>query len=306
MKNIVGVRFRRLGKIFFFNPQYIMLKKDDMVIVDTDEGEEIGKVASPSRAIDEEKVQKELKRVIRIANERDLKRYQECQRNEKEAFIYCNKKIKEYGLKMNLTDVEFKFNNSKVLFYFTADGRVDFRELVKDLAAMYRTRIELRQIGVRDEIKRLGGNGVCGRQLCCCSFLSDFEAVSIKMAKDQNLSLNPSKISGNCGRLMCCLKYEDEVYQEKMERLPHIGAIVKTPDGVGEVESVETLAERIKVKFKSGDDFSKKKYELKDIKIIKDTQKEAIDEEEKIHRKELEELERMEKEDRKGGDKYGI
>ena len=303
MKNIVGVRFRRLGKIYFFNPQYIMLKKDDMVIVDTDEGEEIGKVAIPSRAIDEEKVQKELKRVIRIANERDLKRYQECQRNEKEAFIYCNKKIKEYGLKMNLTDVEFKFNNSKVLFYFTADGRVDFRELVKDLAAMYRTRIELRQIGVRDEIKRLGGNGVCGRQLCCCSFLSDFEAVSIKMAKDQNLSLNPSKISGNCGRLMCCLKYEDEVYQEKMERLPHIGAIVKTPDGVGEVE---TLAERIKVKFKSGDDFSKKKYELKDIKIIKDTQKEAIDEEEKIHRKELEELERMEKEDRKGGDKYGI
>ena len=306
MKNIVGVRFRRLGKIYFFNPQYIMLKKDDMVIVDTDEGEEIGKVAIPSRAIDEEKVQKELKRVIRIANESDLKRYQECQKKEKEAFIYCNKKIKEYGLKMNLTDVEFKFNNSKVLFYFTADGRVDFRELVKDLAAMYRTRIELRQIGVRDEIKRLGGNGVCGRQLCCCSFLSDFEAVSIKMAKDQNLSLNPSKISGNCGRLMCCLKYEDEVYQEKMERLPHIGAIVKTPDGVGEVESVETLAERIKVKFKSGDDFSKKKYELKDIKIIKDTQKEAVDEEEKIHKKELEELERMEKEDRKGGDKYGI
>ena len=306
MKNIVGVRFRRLGKIYFFNPQYIMLKKDDMVIVDTDEGEEIGKVAIPSRAIDEEKVQKELKRVIRIANERDLKRYNECQKNEKEAFIYCNKKIKEYGLKMNLTDVEFKFNNSKVLFYFTADGRVDFRELVKDLAAMYRTRIELRQIGVRDEIKRLGGNGVCGRQLCCCSFLSDFEAVSIKMAKDQNLSLNPSKITGNCGRLMCCLKYEDEVYQEKMKRLPHIGAIVKTPDGVGEVESVETLAERIKVKFKSGDDFSKKKYELKDIKIIKDTQKEAVDEEEKIHRKELEELERMEKEDRKGGDKYGI
>ncbi len=151
---------------------------------------------------------------------------------------------------MNLTDVEFKFNNSKVLFYFTADGRIDFRELVKDLAAVYRTRIELRQIGVRDEIKRLGGNGVCGRQLCCCSFLSDFETVSIKMAKDQNLSLNPSKISGNCGRLMCCLKYEDEVYQEKMKRLPHIGAIVKTPDGVGEVESVETLAERVRVKFK--------------------------------------------------------
>ena len=207
---------------------------------------------------------------------------------------------------MNLTDVEFKFNNSKVLFYFTADGRIDFRELVKDLAAVYRTRIELRQIGVRDEIKRLGGNGVCGRQLCCCSFLSDFETVSIKMAKDQNLSLNPSKISGNCGRLMCCLKYEDEVYQEKMKRLPHIGAIVKTPDGVGEVESVETLAERVRVKFKNDDDYSKKKYDMKDIKIIKDTQKEAIDEEEEKHKKELEELERMENEDKKGGGNYGI
>ena len=207
---------------------------------------------------------------------------------------------------MNLTDVEFKFNNSKVLFYFTADGRIDFRELVKDLAAVYRTRIELRQIGVRDEIKRLGGNGVCGRQLCCCSFLSDFETVSIKMAKDQNLSLNPSKISGNCGRLMCCLKYEDEVYQEKMKRLPHIGAIVKTPDGVGEVESVETLAERVRVKFKNDDDYSKKKYDMKDIKIIKDTQKETIDEEEEKHKKELEELERMENEDKKGGGNYGI
>ena len=219
LKNIVGIRFRRLGKIYFFNPQYLILKKDEMVIVDTDEGEEIGKVAISNRTLDEEKVQKELKRVLRIANEKDLKHYKECQEKEKEAFKYCNKKIKEYGLKMNLTDVEFKFNNSKVLFYFTADGRIDFRELVKDLAAVYRTRIELRQIGVRDEIKRLGGNGVCGRQLCCCSFLSDFETVSIKMAKDQNLSLNPSKISGNCGRLMCCLKYEDEVYQEKMKKI---------------------------------------------------------------------------------------
>lgn len=229
-----------------------------MVIVDTDEGEEIGKVAIPNRTIDEEKVQKELKKVLRIANEKDLRHYKECQEKEKEAFKYCNKRIKELRLKMNLTDVEFKFNNSKILFYFTADGRIDFRELVKDLASVYRTRIELRQIGVRDEIKRLGGNGVCGRQLCCCSFLSDFETVSIKMAKDQNLSLNPSKISGNCGRLMCCLKYEDEVYQEKMKKLPHIGAIVKTPDGVGEVEAVETLAERIRVKLKNGEDYSRK------------------------------------------------
>ncbi len=306
MKNIVGIRFRRLGKIYFFNPKYLILKKDDMVIVDTDEGEEIGKVAIPNRTIDEEKVQKELKKVLRIANEKDLRHYKECQEKEKEAFKYCNKRIKELRLKMNLTDVEFKFNNSKILFYFTADGRIDFRELVKDLASVYRTRIELRQIGVRDEIKRLGGNGVCGRQLCCCSFLSDFETVSIKMAKDQNLSLNPSKISGNCGRLMCCLKYEDEVYQEKMKKLPHIGAIVKTPDGVGEVEAVETLAERIRVKLKNGEDYSRKKYDIKDIKIIKDTQREVVDEEEEKHKKELDELERMESEDKKGGDNYGI
>lgn len=307
MKNIVGVRFRKLGKIYFFDPQYLILRKDNLVIVDTVDGEEIGKVAIPNRSLEESKIPKELKKIIRIANQKDIKHYQDCQKKEKEAFEYCNKKIKELGMKMNLTDVEFKFNNSKILFYFTADGRIDFRELVKDLASVYKTRIELRQIGVRDEIKRLGGNGVCGRQLCCCSFLSDFETVSIKMAKDQNLSLNPSKISGNCGRLMCCLKYEDEVYQEKMRRLPHIGAIVKTADGVGEVDSVETLAERLRIKFKNGEDYSYKKYELKDIKIIKDTQKEVYDEEEEKHKKELEELERMENEDIKGGEEdYGI
>lgn len=306
MKNIVGIRFRKLGKIYFFNPQYLMLKKDDLVIVDTEDGEEIGHVAIPNRSLDEAKIPKELKRVLRIASDRDRKHFAECQKKEKEAFEYCAKKIKEYGLKMNLTDVEFKFNNSKALFYFTADGRVDFRELVKDLAAVYKTRIELRQIGVRDEIKRLGGNGVCGRELCCCSFLSNFETVSIKMAKDQSLSLNPSKISGNCGRLMCCLKYEDEVYQEKLKRMPHVGAIVKTVDGVGEVETVETLAERIKVKLKNGEDYTYKKYNLKDIKVIKDTQKETVDEEEKLHKKELEELERMENEDKKGGENYGI
>ena len=257
--------------------------------------------------MEESKIPKELKRVIRIANPKDLKHYEECKDKEKEAMDYCNKKIKELDLKMNLTNVEFKFNNSKILFYFTADGRIDFRELVKELANKYKTRIELRQIGVRDEIKRLGGNGVCGRNLCCCSFLSDFETVSIKMAKDQGLSLNPSKISGNCGRLMCCLKYEDEVYQEKMKRLPHIGAIVKTIDGVGEVDNVEILAERLRVKFKNGEDYSYKKYDLKEIKIIKDTQKEAYDEEEEKNKEELEELERMEEEDLKGGeDNYGI
>lgn len=306
MKDIVGVRFRKLGKIYFFNPQYLMLKKDDLVVVDTEDGEEIGKVAIQNRKLDDEKIPKELKRVLRLANDRDMKHYEECKENEKKAFEYCNKKIKDFGLDMNLTDVEFKFNNSKVLFYFTADGRVDFRELVKDLATVYKTRIELRQIGVRDEIKRLGGNGVCGRELCCCSFLSDFETVSIKMAKDQGLSLNPSKISGNCGRLMCCLKYENEVYQEKMQYLPHVGAIVKTADGVGEVDGVETLSERIKVKFKNGEDYSYKKYDAKDIRIIKDSQKEIIDEEEEKNKKELEELEKMENEDKEGGENYGI
>ena len=297
MKNIVGIRFRKLGKIYFFNPQYLILKKDDLVIVDTEDGEEIGTVSIPNRALEESKIPKELKKVIRLANFKDKNHYEDCKKKEKEAFEYCNKKIKELNLKMNLTDVEFKFNNSKILFYFTADGRVDFRELVKELAAEYKTRIELRQIGVRDEIKRLGGNGVCGRQLCCCSFLSDFETVSIKMAKDQNLSLNPSKISGCCGRLMCCLKYEDEVYQEKLKRLPHVGAIVNTPDGVGEIEQVETLAERVKVKIKNGEDYNHKKYQISEIKVIKDSEKEAIDEEEQLNKAELDELQRLEEED---------
>ena len=297
MKNIVGIRFRKLGKIYFFNPQYLILKKDDLVIVDTEDGEEIGTVSIPNRALEESKIPKELKKVIRLANFKDKNHYEDCKKKEKEAFEYCNKKIKELNLKMNLTDVEFKFNNSKILFYFTADERVDFRELVKELAAEYKTRIELRQIGVRDEIKRLGGNGVCGRQLCCCSFLSDFETVSIKMAKDQNLSLNPSKISGCCGRLMCCLKYEDEVYQEKLKRLPHVGAIVNTPDGVGEIEQVETLAERVKVKIKNGEDYNHKKYQVSEIKVIKDSEKEAIDEEEQLNKAELDELQRLEEED---------
>ena len=299
MKNIVGIRFRKLGKIYFFNPQFLILKKDDLVIVDTEDGEEIGKVAIPNRTLDESKIPKELKKVLRLANLKDKNHYEDCKQKEKKAFEFCNKKIKELNLKMNLTDVEFKFNNSKILFYFTADGRVDFRDLVKELAAEYKTRIELRQIGVRDEIKRLGGNGVCGRQLCCCSFLSDFETVSIKMAKDQNLSLNPSKISGCCGRLMCCLKYEDEVYQEKLKRLPHVGAIVSTPDGEGEIEQVETLAERIRVRIKNGEDYNHKKYNINEIKVIKDSEKEAIDEEEQINKAELDELERLEEEDAK-------
>ena len=247
MKNIVGVRFKRLGKIYFFNPKNLKVQKGTKVIVETAQGEEYGEVVIPNRYINDEKIITPLKRVIRIANAKDNKRYEECRKLEKEAFGVCQKKIKEHKLDMTLTEVECKFDNSKILFFFTADGRIDFRELVKDLAAIYKTRIELRQIGVRDEVKRIGGNGVCGRELCCCSFLSDFEAVSIKMAKEQNISLNPSKISGNCGRLMCCLKYEDNVYTEKLKKLPHVGAIVKTEDGEGEVDSIETLKEIIKV-----------------------------------------------------------
>ena len=301
MKNIIGIRFKKLGKIYFFNPKGLKVKKGDKVIVETTQGEELAEVLIPNRYVEDEKIIAPLKKVVRIANNRDIKRYDECRKIEKEAFDICKQKIKEHKLNMTLTEVECKFDNSKVIFYFTADGRIDFRDLVKDLAAIYRTRIEMRQIGVRDEVRRIGGNGVCGRELCCCTFLSDFEAVSIKMAKEQNISLNPSKISGNCGRLMCCLKYENEVYEDKLKRLPNVGAIVKTEDGEGEVDGVETLKERVKVKFKTedGDGYTYKRYDAKDIKVIKDVAKERIDEEELKNKKELEELEKLEKEDEK-------
>ena len=297
MKNIVGVRFKKLGKIYFFNPKNLRVRKGDKVIVETAQGEEYGEVMIPNRRVEDDKIVAPLKKVNRIANYKDHKHFEDCKRKEKEAFNVCLKKIKEHKLDMTLTDVEYKFDDSKILFYFTADGRIDFRDLVKDLAAIYKTRIELRQIGVRDEVKRIGGNGVCGRELCCCSFLSDFDAVSIKMAKEQNLSLNPSKISGNCGRLMCCLKYENEVYEEKLKNLPNIGAIVKTADGEGEVDNIETLKEVVRVKIKDGDGYLFKKYNAKDIKIIKDADVEKVDEEEIKNKKELDELEKLEKMD---------
>ena len=275
------------------------MKKGDKVIVETSQGEEFGEVMIPNRTVPADKVVEPLKVIERIANKRDYKHYDECKALEKKAFEVCKKKIKEHDLQMTLTDVEVKFDNSKILFYFTADGRIDFRELVKDLAAIYKTRIELRQIGVRDEVKKIGGNGVCGRELCCCSFLNDFETVSIKMAKEQNISLNPSKISGNCGRLMCCLKYENEVYEEKLKRLPHVGAIVKTEDGEGEVDSIETLKEIIRVKIKDGDNYFYRKYNAKDVKVIKDAEKERLDQEEIEHQKELQELENLEKKEEK-------
>ena len=299
MKNIVGVRFKKLGKIYFFNPKGLTVNKGDFVVVETVQGEEYGEVLIANRHVEDEKILKPLKTVVRIATPKDKRTAEECKKKEKEAFKVCQQKIKEHNLDMTLTDVEYKFDNSKLLFYFTADGRIDFRELVKDLAAIYKTRIELRQIGVRDEVKRIGGNGVCGRELCCCSFLRDFETVSIKMAKEQNLSLNPTKVSGNCGRLMCCLKYEEDVYKDKLEKLPNVGAIVKTADGVGEVEGVETLKEQIKVKFKDGDGWLHKRYGASDIKIIKDSVKEAIDNEEIENEKELEEIEKLGKTDKK-------
>ena len=275
MKTIVGIRFKKPGKIYFFDPGDIEFKLKDYAIVETSVGEEYAEVAMANKQIPEERIVAPLRKVIRKATYKDRKHYEENKRKEKEAFKVAENKIKKHKLKMNLTDVEYKFDNSKITFYFTSDGRVDFRELVKDLAAIYKTRIELRQIGVRDEVRRIGGNGVCGRELCCCSFLNNFDAVSIKMAKEQNLSLNPSKISGNCGRLMCCLKYEQEAYEEKLDRMPKIGAIVKTEDGEGTVDSIETLKEIVRVKLEDKEDgYYFKKYKASDIKIIKNIEKE--------------------------------
>ena len=300
MKKIIGIRFKKPGKIYFFDPGNLEINKNDNVIVETTMGEEIGIVVIPKREIKEEKLTTPLKKVIRAANKNDLDSLEKYKKKEPEALKICKEKIKKYKLDMNLIDVEYKFDGSKILFYFTADGRIDFRELVKDLASVFRTRIELRQIGVRDEVKRIGGNGVCGRELCCCTFLNNFETVSIKMAKEQNIALNPSKISGNCGRLMCCLKYEQDVYSEKLSRLPKVGAIVKTEAGEGTVEGVEVLKEVLKVKIKDGDDYTYKKFDAKDVKVIKESKNNnVIDEEEKENLKELQKLEKLEKMDQK-------
>jgi len=303
LKNIIGVRFKKPGKIYFFDPDGNEISKGDYVIVETVMGEEYGEVVISNRFLPDDKIISPLKKIIRIATEKDKKHYEENKQKEKEAFEIALKNIKKHKLDMTLVDVEYKFDNSKILFYFTADGRIDFRELVKDLAAIFKTRIELRQIGVRDEVKRIGGNGVCGRELCCCSFLGNFETVSIKMAKEQNISLTPSKISGNCGRLMCCLKYEQDVYAEKLAKLPKVGAIVKTEDGEGVVESIEILKEKIRVKFKDKEGSFYKRYDVKDITIIKDGVKdEEIDVQDKEELKELQELEHLQEEENKKRD----
>ena len=254
MINIIGVRFKKPGKIYFFDPDGKIVERGKYVIVETAMGKEYGEVIIANRQLPEEKLVAPLKKIIRVATEKDRKQHLENLEKEKEALKICKKKIKEHNLNMELLDVEYKFDRSKLLFFFKSDERIDFRDLVKDLATIFKTRIELRQISVRDEVRRLGGNGVCGRELCCCSFLGNFDSVSIKMAKEQNVSLNPSKISGICGRLMCCLKYEQNVYEEKLEKLPGVGATVQTEDGTGEVCGIETLKERVKVKFKDGDE----------------------------------------------------
>ncbi len=248
MVKVTGVRFKAAGKVYYFDPEGFDLKLGDNVIVETARGMELGKVAMEPTDVCENQIVAPLKKIIRIASEDDLAKHKENEKKKQKAMKLCQEKIERRGLEMKLVDVEYTFDNSKVIFYFTADGRVDFRELVKDLAAVFRMRIELRQIGVRDEAKMMGGIGSCGRALCCHSWLSDFEPVSIKMAKVQSLSLNPAKISGICGRLMCCLKYENDIYTELARGIPDAGEKVRTPDGMGRVVDSNLLEGKVRVR----------------------------------------------------------
>lgn len=292
MTRVIGVRFRNVGKIYYFSPKNLEIKSGDHVIVETARGVEYGNVVLPPRDVEDEKVVQPLKEVIRIANAQDDKKEESNRKREKEAYQICLKKIKEHGLEMKLIDVEYTFDNNKVLFYFTADGRIDFRELVKDLAAIFKTRIELRQIGVRDETKILGGIGICGRALCCHTYLSEFAPVSIKMAKEQNLSLNPTKISGVCGRLMCCLKNEEETYEELNWKLPVVGDRVNTPEGLrGEVQSVNVLRQLVKVIVDVDDEKEIREYAVEDLKFKPRQKKEKI----KLSDEELKALKELEK-----------
>lgn len=268
MVTVIGVRFKRAGKIYYFSPAGFDIKKFEKVIVETARGVEFGECVVAPKQIGEDQIISPLKNVIRIASEEDIIKNKENKQKEKEAFEVCMAKIEEHQLKMKLIDVEYTFDNNKVIFYFTADGRVDFRELVKDLASIFRTRIELRQIGVRDEAKMIGGLGPCGRAMCCSAFLGDFAPVSIKMAKEQSLSLNPTKISGICGRLMCCLNYEQEAYECIRKKLPKIGSVVNTPSGKGEVVANNVIKENVKVKVKVGDIEDIMEFPMKEIKLI--------------------------------------
>lgn len=286
MAKIVGVRFKPVGKIYYFNPGRFKINIGDNVIVETTRGIEFGTVVIGEREVSNKSVVQPLKSVIRLATEEDKRTQSTNAEKEKRAFEVCCDKIRKHKLKMKLVDVEYTFDGNKILFYFTADGRIDFRDLVKDLATVFRTRIELRQIGVRDETKVMGSVGMCGRGLCCSNFLGEFAPVSIKMAKEQGLSPNPTKISGACGRLMCCLKYEQDTYEHMSVGLPGVGAVVKTADGTGTVISVATLKRCVSVKFEA--DHVIKEYGVKDIKIIKNASHSENDDEIAIL-KELEE-----------------
>lgn len=294
MINVIGVRFRPAGKVYFFDPAGMDIKTGDHVIVETARGIEFGHVVLGSRAVDESRVIQPLKPVIRMATAADEETERRNKEKEKDAFGICLEKIKKHNLQMKLIDAEYTFDNNKVLFYFTADGRIDFRELVKDLAAVFKTRIELRQIGVRDETKIMGGIGICGRPLCCHTYLSEFIPVSIKMAKEQNLSLNPTKISGVCGRLMCCLKNEEETYEELNSKLPNIGDYVTTDDGLkGEVHSVSVLRQLVKVVVTVGKDEKEiREYPVESLKFRPKRRRERVSVDAEL--KQLEALEKRE------------
>lgn len=296
MVKVIGVRFRMAGKIYFFSPLDFEVCTGDHVIVETARGVEYGTVVIAPKEIEEEKVMQPLKPVIRVATFEDDEIEAKNKEKEKEAYQICLEKIKKHGLQMKLIDSEYTFDNNKLLFYFTADGRIDFRELVKDLASVFKTRIELRQIGVRDETKILGGIGICGRPLCCHTYLADFAPVSIKMAKEQNLSLNPTKISGVCGRLMCCLKNEEETYEELNSHLPNVGDYVTTPEGLkGEVSSVSVLRQLVKVIVTENDEKEIREYKVEELKFKTRRKKEKM----KLSAEEMKALEVLEKEERK-------
>lgn len=296
MIEVIGVRFRKNGKIYFFSPNELPIEIGQNVIVETSRGVEYGKVVLGKREIKSEKIISTLKPVIRIATSEDDEINEENERKSKDAFRICLEKIAKHGLEMKLIDCEYTFDNNKVLFYFTADGRIDFRELVKDLASVFKTRIELRQIGVRDETKILGGIGICGRSLCCHTHLSEFVPVSIKMAKEQNLSLNPAKISGVCGRLMCCLKNEQETYEYLNKKLPNVGDLVKTVDGYkGEVQRVNVLRQKVKIIIE--DEHGEKdvrEYKISDLKFKPKRKKKVNNQTNNEELKQLEALERRE------------
>ena len=299
MINVIGVRFRSPGKVYFFDPAGFDVKLGDRVIVETAMGKELGTVEIVNRELDEAKLKDTIKKVVKIADKKDIEHQKQNVKEQNKALDMCRKKVKEHKLEMDIIEARYLFDNSKLIFYFLADGRIDFRDLVKDLAASFKTRIELRQISIRDQVKRIGGLGPCGRELCCTSFLNGFESVSIKMAKEQNLSLNAEKITGQCGRLMCCLKYEQNVYEDKMKTLPHVGAIVETEEGRGTVDSVEVLREILRVKLKDEEGVNYfRRYNVSDVKVIKDKKddKDSIkSEEETAEIKELEKLEKIDK-----------